>query len=63
MSFTRRRFLQGTLAAKTGIPAAFTPYGTNDELMNSLRASDGEGFDVIMPTVDRVPGYLDYNLI
>ncbi|WP_231613884.1 extracellular solute-binding protein [Halomonas sp. BC04] len=103
MSFTRRRFLQGTLAAgavatvpsfyinkvlaqdqtlriyawagyftdemladfteKTGIRATFTPYGTNDELMNSLRASDGSGFDVIMPTVDRVPGYLDYDLV
>ena len=48
---------------KTGIRATFTPYGTNDELMNSLRATDGSGFDVIMPTVDRVPGYLDYDLI
>ncbi|AJQ92554.1 substrate-binding domain-containing protein [Gynuella sunshinyii] len=49
--------------AKTGINATFTPYGTNDELMNSLRATDGTGFDIIMPTVDRVPGYLDFNLI
>ncbi|WP_428240744.1 substrate-binding domain-containing protein [Gynuella sp.] len=48
---------------KTGIHATFTPYGTNDELMNSLRATDGTGFDIIMPTVDRVPGYLDFNLI
>jgi len=86
MSITRRRFLQGTLAAgagaalpafyinkalaqdntlriyawagyftdemladfreKTGINATFTPYGTNDELMNSLRATDGSGFVV-----------------
>ena len=49
--------------AKTGINATFTPYGTNDELMNSLRATDGSGFDIIMPTVDRVPGYLDFDLI
>lgn len=48
---------------KTGIRATFTPYGTNDELMNSLRATDGSGFDVIMPTVDRVPGYLDFDLV
>ncbi|NLC20967.1 MAG: extracellular solute-binding protein, partial [Halomonadaceae bacterium] len=48
---------------KTGIRATFTPYGTNDELMNSLRATDGTDFDVIMPTVDRVPGYLDYDLV
>ncbi|MEL0612206.1 extracellular solute-binding protein [Marinomonas arenicola] len=49
--------------AKTGINATFTPYGTNDELMNSLRATDGTGFDIIMPTVDRVPGYVDYDLV
>lgn len=48
---------------KTGINATFTPYGTNDELMNSLRATDGTGFDIIMPTVDRVPGYVSYDLI
>ena len=51
------------LQAKTGINATFTPYGTNDELMNSLRATDGNGFDIIMPTVDRVPGYVDYGLV
>lgn len=49
--------------AKTGINATFTPYGTNDELMNSLRATDGTGFDLIMPTVDRVPGYVDFDLV
>lgn len=49
--------------AKTGIKATFTPYGTNDELLNSLRATDGTGFDIIMPTVDRVPGYVDLELI
>ncbi|MHA7879008.1 MAG: extracellular solute-binding protein [Saccharospirillum sp.] len=48
---------------KTGINATFTPYGTNDELMNSLRATDGTGFDIIMPTVDRVPGYVDFDLV
>ncbi|QEW06739.1 extracellular solute-binding protein [Nitrincola iocasae] len=48
---------------KTGINATFTPYGTNDELMNSLRATDGTGFDIIMPTVDRVPGYIEYDLV
>ncbi|MEX0623624.1 extracellular solute-binding protein [Saccharospirillum sp.] len=48
---------------KTGINATFTPYGTNDELMNSLRATDGSGFDIIMPTVDRVPGYVDFDLV
>ena len=49
--------------AKTGINATFTPYATNDELMNALRATDGTGFDVIMPTVDRVPGFVDFDLV
>jgi spermidine/putrescine transport system substrate-binding protein len=48
---------------KTGIKATYTPYGTNDELLNQLRANQGGGFDVIMPTVDRVPNYVELNLV
>ena len=48
---------------KTGIKAVLTEYGTNDELLNQLRASGGAGFDVIMPTVDRVPNYVEYELV
>jgi len=47
----------------TGIKPIYTPYGTNDELLNQLRASKGRGFDIIWPTVDRVPNYVDYGLI
>lgn len=47
---------------KTGIKPTYTPYGTNDELLNQLRANQGGGFDVIMPTVDRVPNYVELNL-
>ena len=47
----------------TGITANFTPYGTNDELLNQLRANDGAGFDIIWPTVDRVPNYVEFDLV
>lgn len=47
----------------TGIKAVYTPYGTNDELLNQLKAVNGEGFDVIMPTLDRVPNYVELGLL
>lgn len=47
----------------TGITANFTPYGTNDELLNQLRANQGSGFDIIWPTVDRVPNYVEFELV
>ncbi|MCT7373729.1 extracellular solute-binding protein [Chelativorans salis] len=47
----------------TGIKANFTPYGTNDELLNQLRANNGAGFDIIWPTVDRVPNYVEFGLV
>ncbi|WP_157014370.1 extracellular solute-binding protein [Mesorhizobium xinjiangense] len=47
----------------TGIKANYTPYGTNDELLNQLRANDGGGFDIIWPTVDRVPNYVEFELV
>ncbi|WP_265517478.1 extracellular solute-binding protein [Nitratireductor luteus] len=47
----------------TGVKANFTPYGTNDELLNQLRANSGAGFDIIWPTVDRVPNYVEFGLV
>ncbi|MFN7003204.1 MAG: extracellular solute-binding protein [Roseinatronobacter sp.] len=47
----------------TGINAVFTPYGTNDELLNQMRANNGAGFDLIWPTVDRVPNYVEFGLV
>jgi spermidine/putrescine transport system substrate-binding protein len=47
----------------TGITANYTPYGTNDELLNQLRANNGSGFDIIWPTVDRVPNYVEFELV
>lgn len=47
----------------TGITPKFTPYGTNDELLNQLRANNGSGFDIIWPSVDRVPNYVEFGLV
>lgn len=48
---------------KTGIKAVYTPFGTNDELLNQMRATTGQGFDVIWPSVDRVPNYVELDLL
>ncbi|WP_334175201.1 extracellular solute-binding protein [Pseudoxanthobacter sp.] len=47
----------------TGIRPKFTPYGTNDELLNQMRINNGGGFDLIWPTVDRVPNYVEFGLV
>ena len=39
----------------SGIKPVYTPYGTNDELLNQMRASNGSGYDIIWPAVDRAP--------
>ncbi len=49
--------------SSTGIKPNFTPYGTNDELLNQLRANNGAGFDIIWPSVDRVPNYVEFGLV
>jgi spermidine/putrescine transport system substrate-binding protein len=48
---------------KTGIAATRAEYGTNDELLNQLKANQGGGFDIIWPTVDRVPNYVEFDLV
>lgn len=53
----------GAFREASGITANFTPYGTNDELLNQLRANNGAGFDIIWPTVDRVPNYVEFGLV
>lgn len=36
---------------ETGIKVNLTTYGSNDEVLNKLRASKGKGFDIVMPSV------------
>ena len=36
---------------KTGIKVTMATYGSNDEVLNKLRAAKGAGFDIVMPSV------------
>ena len=47
-----KSFLEG-FEKKTGIKIKHTPYGSNEELLNKMRATKGRGFDLVGPTVDR----------
>ena len=38
---------------KTGIKINFTGIGSNEEIINKLKATNGEGFDIVSPTVNR----------
>jgi len=40
---------------KSGIKVNFTGFGSNEELLNKMKSTKGEGFDLISPTLNRVP--------
>jgi spermidine/putrescine transport system substrate-binding protein len=42
-----------TFTEKTGIKVNSTPFSQNEEQINKLQATDGEGFDLCQPTRDR----------
>lgn len=44
---------------KTGIRIKITPFSSNEEQMNKLMATGGEGFDLCQPTVDRAAQFRD----
>ena len=41
--------------ADTGVSIKVTNYGSNEELLNKLKATKGRGFDLISPTLNRRP--------
>ena len=41
--------------ADTGVSIKVTNYGSNEELLNKLKATKGRGFDLISPTLNREP--------
>jgi spermidine/putrescine transport system substrate-binding protein len=49
--------------AKTGIKVNSTPFSQNEEQINKLQATGGEGFDLCQPTRDRQPQFFDLNLV
>ena len=49
--------------ADTGVTIKVTNYGSNEELLNKLKATKGRGFDVISPTLNRKPQWEPLGLL
>jgi spermidine/putrescine transport system substrate-binding protein len=47
----------------TGIKINQTPFSQNEEQINKLQATGGEGFDLIQPTRNRAPQYKDLGVL
>jgi spermidine/putrescine transport system substrate-binding protein len=47
----------------TGIKVNSTPFSQNEEQINKLQATGGEGFDLCQPTVNRAPQYKDLQVL
>ncbi|MEZ5774052.1 MAG: extracellular solute-binding protein [Hyphomicrobiaceae bacterium] len=47
----------------TGIKVNQTPFSQNEEQINKLQATGGEGFDLCQPTLNRAPQYHDLDVI
>lgn len=47
----------------TGIKVTSTPFSQNEEQINKLQATGGEGFDVCQPTHDRAPQFKDIDVL
>ncbi len=49
--------------SSTGIKINFTGIGSNDEILNKLKATRGRGFDLVTPTNNRSLQYVDTGLL
>ena len=47
----------------TGIKVNSTPFSQNEEQINKLQATGGEGFDICQPTHDRAPQFKDIDVL
>jgi spermidine/putrescine transport system substrate-binding protein len=47
----------------SGIKVNQTPFSQNEEQINKLQATGGEGFDLCQPTRDRAPQFKDLNVL
>lgn len=47
----------------TGIRVNMTPFSQNEEQLNKLQATGGEGFDICSPTVNRAPQYMELDVL
>lgn len=51
------------LEKATGIKVNATPFSQNEEQINKLQATEGDGFDVVQPTRDRAPQFKDLGVL
>ncbi|MDH3792448.1 MAG: extracellular solute-binding protein, partial [Rhodospirillales bacterium] len=49
--------------ADTGVRIKVTNFGSNEELINKMKATKGRGFDIISPTLDRTPQWQPLGLL
>ena len=49
--------------ADTGVSIKVTNYGSNEELLNKMKATKGRGFDLISPTLNRKPQWEPLGLL
>ena len=47
----------------TGIKVNSTPFSQNEEQINKLQATGGDGFDLVQPTRDRAPQFKDLGVL
>src|SRR5688572_10655973 len=47
----------------SGIKVNSTPFSQNEEQINKLQATGGEGFDLCQPTRDRAPQFKELNVL
>ncbi|MDZ4095946.1 MAG: extracellular solute-binding protein [Paracoccaceae bacterium] len=47
----------------SGVKVNLTPFSQNEEQINKLMATGGEGFDLCQPTVNRAPQYKDLEVL
>jgi spermidine/putrescine transport system substrate-binding protein len=52
-----------TFEKQTGIKVNTTPFSQNEEQINKLQATGGEGFDLCQPTADRAPQFKELGLL
>lgn len=52
-----------SFTAKTGIKINFTGIGSNEEILNKLKATKGRGFDIASPTMNRAPQWAELELL
>lgn len=48
---------------RTGIKINFTGIGSNEEILNKMKATNGEGFDIVSPTLNRSPQWAETGLL